>query len=141
MAMFSREREEERRDVETVIGPSVKVEGNFIGSGNVVVEGVVNGSLKTTKDLRIREGAKVKADIDAANVFVAGEIQGNVRSNGKIELSSSAKIFGNVETALLVIAEGAILNGKCTMVKHDPSLAGQHPMVEKGEKNEKKRTP
>lgn len=129
MAMFSRDREEGQREVETVIGPSVKVEGNFVGSGNVVVEGVVQGSLKTTKDLRVRAGAKVKADVESANVFVAGEIQGNVRATGKLELAPSAKVLGNVEATMLAVAEGAILNGKCTMVKHEVGMASHQPVV------------
>lgn len=122
MAMFNREDEGDRA-VETVIGPSVKVEGNFIGSGNVSVEGVVNGTLKTSKDLRVGEGAKIKADVEAANATVAGELHGNIRVGGKLELSPSAKVIGNVEAAVLVVAQGAILNGKCQMLKPEPSIA------------------
>lgn len=133
MAMFNRE-EGETHGVETIIGPSVKVEGNFVGSGNVVVDGVVNGSIKTTKDLRIGDRAKVKADVDAANIIIAGEVHGNVKAGGRLELSASAKVFGNVETSSLTVAQGAILNGKCMMVKQEPA-----PVVV--EKNDaKKRT-
>ena len=121
MALFNRE-DNGGNGVETIIGPSVKVEGNFVGSGNVVVEGVVNGSMKTSKDLRIGDHAKVKADIEAANITVAGEIHGNVRTSGKLDLSPSAKVFGNVETSVLSVAQGAVLNGKCTMVKADASV-------------------
>ncbi|MBI4092433.1 MAG: polymer-forming cytoskeletal protein [Candidatus Kerfeldbacteria bacterium] len=132
MAMFSREPEVAAKSPETIIGPSVKVEGNFIGSGNVVVEGTVNGSLKTSKDLRIGEGAKVKADIEAANVTVAGEVHGNVRTAGKLELGPSAKVLGNVEVAVLVVAQGAILNGKCVMVK--PETVSSSPPIPHPEK-------
>ena len=31
---------------ETIIGPSVKVKGDFNAQGNVIVEGTVDGSLK-----------------------------------------------------------------------------------------------
>lgn len=136
MAMFNRE-EGETHGVETVIGPSVKVEGNFVGSGNVVVEGVVNGTIKTTKDIRIGDRAKVKADIDAANVVVAGEVHGNVRSAGRLELAPSARVFGNVEAGSLSVASGAILNGKCTMVKAETPMP--QPMQDKNDRNEKKR--
>lgn len=135
MAMFNRDRDDEgKREVETTIGPSVKVEGNFVGSGNVVVEGAVSGSLKTSKDLRIGDGAKVRADVEAANVTVAGEVHGNIRTAGKLDLGPSAKVLGNVETAQLVVAQGAILNGKCTMVKSEVSAAGVPTLQEKNEK-------
>lgn len=137
MAMFNRE-EETNRNVETIIGPSVKVEGNFVGSGNVVVEGVVNGSLKTAKDLRIGVGAKVKADIEGANVSIAGEVNGNVKATGRLELTTGAKVFGNIDAVGLVIAEGAILNGKCTMVKHEGVVQSPNQM-EKQDKNDRRR--
>lgn len=118
MAMFNRD-DHQGRTVETTVGPSVKVEGNFVGSGNIIVEGIVSGSLKTSRDVRIGEAAKVKADIEAANLIVLGEVQGNVRVSGRLELGPASRVTGNVETAVLVIAQGASLNGKCLMAKHD----------------------
>lgn len=139
MAMFNRE-SNEPHSVETIIGPSVKVEGNFIGSGNVVVEGVVNGSIKTTKDLRIGDHAKVKADVGAANIVISGEVHGNIRSGGRIELTPTARVFGNIETGSLSVAYGAILNGKCMMVKQEPVSASAVTVPEKTDRIEKKRS-
>ena len=39
------------KEIETIIGPSVKVKGDFHGSGNIVVEGIVEGSLKSDSTL------------------------------------------------------------------------------------------
>lgn len=115
-----------RAATETIIGPTVKVEGNFVGSGDVIVEGQFVGSLKTDKSLRVGEGAKVKADIEAADVLLAGEIRGNVRATGSLELGPTAKLYGNVETPSLSVARGAILHGKCLMATKD--AAAVEPM-------------
>ncbi len=115
MALLQRD-EKKMNNVETIIGPSVKVEGNFVGEGDVIVEGIVSGSVKTAKNLQVGQGAKIQADVEAENVSVAGEIRGNVVCRGKLELSSSAKIIGNVRASLLSIAEGAVLHGKCAMM-------------------------
>ncbi|MBT4495313.1 hypothetical protein HOC73_01045, partial [bacterium] len=45
--MFKEEKRNSSDSIETVIGPSVKVEGDFSGQGDIVVEGIVLGSLKT----------------------------------------------------------------------------------------------
>ena len=46
--MFNKENNLEKfKDAETVIGSSIKVKGNFQGQGNIVIEGSVEGSLKT----------------------------------------------------------------------------------------------
>ena len=115
MPIFSNEQEERGKEIETIIGSSVKVEGNFKSEGNVTVNGVVEGSLNTNRDLKIGPGAKVKAEVSANNLFLRGEIRGNVIVREKAQLSSGAKIFGNLETKSLVVEEGAFLNGKCNM--------------------------
>ena len=132
--MFNREDPSSMKEVETIIGSSVKVEGNFVGSGDVIVEGTVSGLLKTAKNLKVGEQAKIKADVEAENVFTSGEIRGNVKIKGKLEMKSSAKIFGNVETGVLSVEEGAILNGKCVMGQKTEIV---EPVVE--EKREEKK--
>lgn len=129
MAMWQRENGVEGRDVETIIGSTVKVDGNFVGAGDVTVEGHVAGTLKTSKNLRVGPSAVIKADIEAANIFIAGEVRGQVVCKGKVELGSSGKIFGNVDTHSIIVAHGAVLHGKVTMAGHD-----QVAPVEKTEK-------
>ena len=104
------------KEVETIIGLSVKVEGNFVSQGNVVVDGSVQGTLKTQHNLRVGKDAKVKADVEVANLFVAGEIRGNIKVSEKTELTSTAKIIGNLETKILSVETGAVLHGKCSMI-------------------------
>lgn len=102
---------------ETIIGSLLKVEGNFIGEGNVIIEGEIKGSLETKNDIRIGEKARVRANIKAENVFVNGEVRGNIKAQGKVELTKGAKVLGDIETKILSLNEGAIFNGKCLMLE------------------------
>ncbi len=104
-------------EVETFIGPSVKVEGKFYSQGRVVVEGAVSGSLKTESDLKVGKEAKLNATVEARSATIAGEVRGNIKIKERLELEASAKIIGDVETKTVSIAEGAILQGKCVMMK------------------------
>jgi cytoskeletal protein CcmA (bactofilin family) len=114
--MFNKSTEEsEIKGVETLIGPSVKVEGEFVGRGNVVVEGIVIGSLKTDGGLQVGSQAKINANIEAKEAISGGEINGNLKIKGFLELTAQAKIFGDIECTNLSIAKGAIFNGKCQM--------------------------
>lgn len=110
---------------ETIIGASVKVDGNFKSSGNIIVDGVVQGSLKTKSNLTIGSTAKIKAEVEASNLFLSGEIRGNVKISEKAELKSSAKIIGNLETKTLIVEEGAIINGKCTMSADESEITDE----------------
>lgn len=102
-------------ETETVIGPSVKVEGDFVTEGNIVIEGTVCGTVKTSQDLKIGAKSKVFANVSANNALVAGEIQGNVRIKEKLELMPTARIYGDIRAGSLVIASGSIFNGRCQM--------------------------
>lgn len=118
MAIFQSE-EGEAKETETVIGPSVKVEGNFNGKGDILVEGEVHGSLKTNKNLKVGAGSKIKAEVEANTILLAGTIRGNVKAREKIELTESAKLIGNLTCKSVSIASGAIFNGKCIMQTDD----------------------
>ncbi|MDX9893636.1 MAG: polymer-forming cytoskeletal protein [Patescibacteria group bacterium] len=109
--MFKKEPHDE---IETIIGPSVQVEGNFVASGDVIIEGTVSGSVKTDRNLTIGKDAKIFADISAANALIAGEVQGDVKIQDSLQLTETAKIFGDVKTRIITISSGASLNGKCT---------------------------
>ncbi len=107
-------KEEHRGDeIETVIGPSVKVEGDFVAAGDIIIEGVVSGRLITERDLRLGQNGRIFANVDAANAVLAGEVQGNVKVDGALELTESAKVFGDIKASILVMASGAVVHGKC----------------------------
>ena len=116
MGVFNKEEGEATindKEAETIIGPSVKVEGSFEGEKNVLVEGQIMGNLKTSGNLTVAEGAKIKADVEANNLLVSGEMIGNIKCHNKIELTASAKINGDIETDIISVETGAVIKGNC----------------------------
>jgi len=118
--MFKGESTKNSGTIETIIGPSVKVEGDFIGEGDVIVEGIVIGNLKTKNNLKVMSSAKIQAEIVAKSAFVAGEILGNMNIDADLEITASAKIKGDIIASLISIEKGALVNGKITMQKNQP---------------------
>ena len=104
-----------RDDVETVVGPSVNVEGDFASEGNILVKGTVSGSVKTSRLLTVEPGAKILANVRAAEAMIAGSIKGNVRVGDRLELTETAQIYGDITCKVLVVAAGAMIHGKVTM--------------------------
>lgn len=114
--MFNKETKEINiKEAETIIGPSVKVKGNFHGEGNIIIEGIVEGTIKTNQNLLVGNNAKILANIEANEAKLAGEITGNIKVNGYLEISGTAKILGDIEAGSISIEKGAIFNGKCQM--------------------------
>ena len=92
--MFSKKQSAEpsTKTIETIIGPSVKVEGDFKGEGDLVIEGILVGSLQTKNNLKIGQNALVEANINANNAFISGKVKGNIIVKGKIEITGTAII-------------------------------------------------
>lgn len=105
----------EEDQVETVVGPSVVVEGDFVSEGNILVKGTVSGNVKTGRLLTVEEGAKILANVKAGDAIISGEVQGNVKVDGKLELTASARLLGDISCETLVIEAGALLQGKVSM--------------------------
>lgn len=103
----------EEGENETIIGPSVKVDGDFVSDGNVLVQGIVNGSLRTKGNLRVEVGAKIKASVEAANAIIRGQIKGNVTIQENLEIGETATVEGDIATKVVSVAPGAVINGHC----------------------------
>jgi cytoskeletal protein CcmA (bactofilin family) len=104
-----------RDDVETVVGPSVHVEGDFVSNGNIVVKGSVSGNVKTTMLLTTDAGSQVLANVYAADAIISGNIKGNVSVKEQLEITSTAQILGDISCQILVVEGGALIKGKISM--------------------------
>ena len=102
-------------EVETVVGPSVNVEGDFASEGNIIVKGSVAGSVHTSRHLSVEQGAKILANVRSGSARIAGEVKGNVKVKDTLELTGTAKVLGDIEVKTLVIEAGALICGKVWM--------------------------
>jgi cytoskeletal protein CcmA (bactofilin family) len=104
---------------ETIIGASVKVEGDLVSEGDIRVNGVVTGKVKTEKNLYIGPKARIEADVEAENVELAGSITGEVKIRGLLNILNGGTLKGDISCNRLSIAEGASFTGSCSMPEVD----------------------
>ena len=112
---FIEQTTESEDNIDTVVGPSVNVEGDFSSEGNIIVKGTVNGSVHTSRVLSVEPGAKIIANVRAGSALIAGEVRGNMKVKESLELASTARVLGDIEVKVLSIEPGAIVFGKITM--------------------------
>lgn len=101
----------------TLIARGVRVEGEFVSQGDVVIEGEVSGTLSCSGTLTVGVEAKIKADVKANDVVIAGIVDGNITAARKLELKSGGKITGDVTCEVIMVEGGASLNGKVSSGK------------------------
>lgn len=100
---------------ETVVGPSVKIQGDLNSEGNIRIEGSVTGKVHTSQSVHVGEAAVISADMQAGNAIIAGQVQGNVKVVGNLILQATARVNGDIACAVLRVEDGALFSGKCNM--------------------------
>lgn len=83
---------------------------------NLRINGSFEGTLDTRGSLMIGENANVHADIKGDKIVVAGKINGNLIASSSLTLVAPAIVTGDVQSPLLSVAEGAIIEGRITML-------------------------
>ena len=104
----------------TVIGTEASLSGELSSDADIVVEGRVEGKLRSVKQLIIGTKGHVKADLHAKIVSVRGTVEGNCEATGKVEITSTGAVFGNITAPSISVAEGATFRGASKMTSNKP---------------------
>ncbi len=124
--IFMGEKNHEETQAETIVGPSVKVEGELSSEGNVRIDGQVVGNVQTSQNLAVGEQAVISANVKALNAVIAGKIKGNITVDEALEITETGQIEGDITAKIISIAPGAIFRGQCQM----PLSASQETAIE-----------
>ena len=98
-----------------VVGAKTTIKGEISGDEDILVEGVVEGQIHITKDLRVGSGGVVKAKVQAQSVVVSGQLLGDCQATHRVEIQATGKLMGNIRAPRVVIAEGASFKGNSDM--------------------------
>jgi cytoskeletal protein CcmA (bactofilin family) len=96
-----------------------KINGKISFEGPARIDGEVDGEILAKDSLVIGESAVVTAQIRAASVSVAGKVSGDITATQRIEIRPAAKVSGNITAPVLVVQEGALFEGHCSMQPAD----------------------
>ena len=91
---------------ETQFHAMLRVDGHLVGS--------VSSEAGT---LIIGNNGQVDANISVAAAMVNGSVNGDIVASEKLQLGRTARVMGNISSPRLIIEEGAILEGSCSMLK------------------------
>ncbi len=95
-----------------VLNSDVEIKGNIKFSGELSLDGKLDGEIHTDGTLNLGDGAVINGNINAQSVVVRGKVHGNINAKEKIEIKSKAELFGDIRASKLVIEEGVTYVGK-----------------------------
>jgi cytoskeletal protein CcmA (bactofilin family) len=97
------------------LGKGSRIVGKLSFEGPARIEGTVEGEIVAQDTLTIGESAVVNAQITGSTVVIHGRVTGDVTARKKLEIRAPGRVVGNITTPSLVIHEGVVFEGQCTM--------------------------
>jgi cytoskeletal protein CcmA (bactofilin family) len=102
--------------IKSLIAQGSRIEGNFIFTDGLRVDGEVKGDIRANDDktsiLVVSETAVVNGAVHADHVIINGTIHGPVFANELLELQPKARIEGDVHYKSLEMHQGATIAGQ-----------------------------
>ena len=102
-------------DPACIIGADIQVRGNLSGSGDLMVEGRVEGHVALQDHMMVESSGTVVADVEVRNLTVNGKMSGNVDATDRVQISASATVTGDIRAPRVVIEDGARFRGSIEM--------------------------
>lgn len=102
--------------IESFIWQESCFKGDISTDKTVRVDGNFTGNIKKALGVIVGEKAKITGNINAEYVIVDGSVEGNIISSQAVELLNKSKVIGNIQTKILSVAEGAVFEGKSSML-------------------------
>ena len=97
------------------LGKSALVTGS-VEATSCKIDGLVEGRVHCAEELDLGETGRLNADSQAGKrVMISGHVTGNVTTGGVVILGRSSNLDGNIRARSIVMDDGAVFNGDCTM--------------------------
>lgn len=102
-----------------MISQGTEITGDVKTSGDIRIDGALNGQLNTKGKVVIGPTGKISGEVICKNSEVSGIVEGKIVVSQLLILKASSKILGDINTLKLSIEPGAIFTGNCNMTDNN----------------------
>lgn len=106
---------------ESIVGKSLRIDGNITFSKSVRIDGILNGNILQSDGsqatIAVAQGAVVTGDIRAQHAIISGHVIGNIFSSERVELLSTSHIDGDITYGSIGMDVGAQVIGRLTQIE------------------------
>ncbi len=110
-----------------LIGAETTIKGEINSSGDIRIDGTLNGPIRSKGKVIIGNTGVVEGEIYCQNAEFFGQVNAKVEVEEMLSLKSTAKLTGEISSDKLAIEPGATFTGSCTMDKTKTSQFGSKP--------------
>ena len=101
--------------IHSYVGSNSTLKGDFECREDFLVEGNVEGNLRSEGTIVVAKSAVVKGEVLARQVAVSGTIVGRARCTERLDIFASARIDGTIQAPVVKVESGAKINARVIM--------------------------
>ena len=90
-------------------------EGKLSFKDTVRIDGTFSGEISSDNTLIVGESGQIMATINSVCVVISGLVEGDIHASDQVVLHKTAVVNGNIEAPIVIMEEGAQLNGNVKM--------------------------
>lgn len=99
------------------LGAGTTYQGHLHFAGAVRVDGQFTGEINSEGTLILGKDAQVSAKVDVGQLILSGQISGEIHVSKRTILHKTARLIGNLHTPILIMEEGAVIQGAINMLE------------------------
>ena len=100
---------------QNIIAQGTKIVGDLNSEGDIRVDGLIEGNIKTSGKVVVGKHGKIKGTLQGTDAHFEGKFDGKLALSGTLTLKSTAHIEGEVVVGKLAVEPGATFNVSCIM--------------------------
>jgi len=121
-------------ELNTILGRGSVIQGNIKVEHSLRIDGKVKGDVSSADTLIVGAEGEITGNVSVNHLILGGKVFGSLVAPGRTVLESKAEFHGDIKTSKLVIDEGAIFDGKCSM--SETGKSGESKRKESSAKDE-----
>jgi cytoskeletal protein CcmA (bactofilin family) len=129
----SQKQSKQSSDLNGFLDSGSHLQGELRFDASFRVDGKLTGKVESEGDLIVGESGEIEGELKVGQVFVSGTVRGTIQALRKVQIAPSGKVFAEIDTPALVIEDGAIFEGRCSMDRDGArAAAGPKLVAQKG---------
>jgi cytoskeletal protein CcmA (bactofilin family) len=98
-----------------IVSSGNQVRGSLSGSGDLIVQGRMEGTVALQAHITVEQGGIVVANLETQELTVHGQVSGNTQASQRISISDTATYVGDLRAPRIVLEDGARFRGNIEM--------------------------
>jgi cytoskeletal protein CcmA (bactofilin family) len=99
----------------SIIAAGTSLKGDINSSGDIRIDGTLQGNINSTAKVVIGANGVVEGDISGQQADIMGKISGTIKVKELLQLKGGSNVNGNIHAGKLQIETSANFNGQCHM--------------------------